>query len=533
MDERRVPMEAVVLTGGGRRRHVRGIGPDAARLSRDDVAPDQVAVLRLGVDPTRITRVGNGHEAVAAEDLEPVVVVDAGAVPRGARPAPVVVVLHAAADVVRPLHVEAHMIEQAERKIGDEGPGLGPVVRDRDAAVVARDDVLGVRGVDPDGVHVVMRDARGVGLDGLAAVDRHLHADAAHVDDVGIRGIDADLREVHGARVGAVRLAPGAARVVGAPEAGLAGVERDRGGRFDARVEDRGIGAEDVEADATERTGGEPAREPVPALTAVGGLEDPAAGTAAIHAAVGAAALVHRRVEHAWVGGRDGEVVGAGVVITLEHEAPVAAAVGRLVDAASAAGTPERTGRRDVDDVVVGRIDDDPIDVPRVAQPHVREGRATVGGLVHALAPARGLAIVRLAGADPDEIRVRLRHRDVADRHEPLVLQERGPQSAVGRGLPDAAVGRAHIVERRILLVDGDVRDAARHGGGTDRAEMQRVELGRDGELGLGRHGDDRNERGGAGEAGQVDHGGSPHTEGGLRSRTRSAGRRERRATRR
>ena len=63
-------------------------------------------------------------------------------------------------------------------------------------------------------------DARDVGRDRLAAVERQVQADAAEVDDLGIVRIDAHLAEVHRPRVGVVHLPPRRAAVVGAVEAG-------------------------------------------------------------------------------------------------------------------------------------------------------------------------------------------------------------------------------------------------------------------------------------------------------------------------
>ena len=101
---------------------------------------------------------------------------------------------------------------------------------------------------------------------------------------------------------------------------------------------------------------------------------------------------------------------------------------------------------------------------------------AAVGRLVDAVAPRRALAVVRLAGADPDEIGIALRDRDVADRHQPLVLELGLERGAVVDGLPHAAVRRADVEDRRVGLVDRQVRDAPRHRGRPERPEMQRFE---------------------------------------------------------
>ena len=359
-------------------------------------------------------------------------------------------------------------------------------------------------------------DHRRVGLDGLAAIDRHVHPDAAEVHAFGVGRVDAEFREVHGAWVRAVRLAPGRARVIRAPEAREARVRRFAGGGLDERVDDRRVAARDVHRDAAEGAGGISTADLGPVLAAIDGLVERRAGPAAIHAAGGAAALVERGEEDLRVRQRHRDVVGAGVLIAAEHEAPGLAAVDGLVDAAFAAGAEERAGGGDEDDVVVGGVDQHLADVHRRTEAHVREGLAAIGRLIDAFAPTGGLPVVRLTGADPDEVRVGLRDRDRADGEEALVLEQRRVERAVGRGLPDAAVGGAHVVDGGVRLIDREARDAARHRGGADRAEVQGVELGRHGELvlrrGTGRGEGAEEERGDEGAVGQGSHDGSPHT---------------------
>src|SRR5205823_7365426 len=98
------------------------------------------------------------------------------------------------------------------------------------------------------------------------------------------------------------------------------------------------------------------ALETRPRVPAVRRLPDAAARTAAVHAARGAAALVGRGIEHLAVPGVDHQIVGAGIVVDLQRLLPGLAAVGRLEDAPLAAGTEERSGGGDPDDVVVARV---------------------------------------------------------------------------------------------------------------------------------------------------------------------------------
>ena len=220
MHERRVPVPA-------QRRLARsGHGPDRHRLDGHAIDADHVAVLRLAVGDAVVGRILQDDEAVAALQRRPVVVGDAGRAAHLARPAPAVVVLHAAADVVRRRHVVAHVVEEPDRKIGQEVPRLRHVVRHGQAAVVADEDVVRVRRVDPDRVVIRVRPRRGGGIDGLAAVERLVEIDAAEVHDLGIVRIDPHLAEVHRPRVRVVHLAPRRAGVVRAIEAGRRGVQR-------------------------------------------------------------------------------------------------------------------------------------------------------------------------------------------------------------------------------------------------------------------------------------------------------------------
>ena len=131
--DRRVPVPAVGRLSLRRHR------TDAHRLVGHAIDAGDVAVLRLAVDDAVVLRILQDDEAVAALDRRPLVVGDAGRAAHLARAAPVVVVLHAAADVERRRHVDAHVVEEPDRQVGDEDPGLRLVPRLRQAAVVADD----------------------------------------------------------------------------------------------------------------------------------------------------------------------------------------------------------------------------------------------------------------------------------------------------------------------------------------------------------------------------------------------------------
>ena len=153
--------------------------------------------------------------------------------------------------------------------------------------------------------------------------------------------------------------------------------------------------------------------------------------------------------------------VGAGVVVALQYLLPGLAAVGRPVDAALAARTPEAARGRHEHDVVVARVDDDAIDVAGGAKPHVGVGLAAVRRLVDAVTPRRALPVVRFARADPDEVGVRLRDGHVADRHQALRLELGLERRARVDGLPHAPVRGPDVEQRGVGLVHRQDRKSA------------------------------------------------------------------------
>src|SRR5262249_25334843 len=141
--------------------------------------------------------------------------------------------------------------------------------------------------------------------------------------------------------------------------------------------------------------------------------------------------LVARRIEHARVGWIDRDVSEARVLVDGLDLVPALSAVGRLVDAAVSARSEEMPRRRDVDDVRTPRIDHDARNRLRRSEAEVGEGLAAVFALVDPVAEARGLAAVRLAGADVDDVRIRRMDGDVADGCAAVGLEHRRERRAV------------------------------------------------------------------------------------------------------
>ena len=148
-----------------------------------------------------------------------------------ARAAPAAVVLQAAADDVRLPHVGADLVELPDRaERVDELPGLGLVVGDVEAAVVADHHVVVIARIDPDGVMIAVREPLHL-PPGLAAVDGLEERRAALIRDVGVGRIDADLAVVHRPIHRVRQELPRLAGIVRPPDAGLVGIGRGQGPR--------------------------------------------------------------------------------------------------------------------------------------------------------------------------------------------------------------------------------------------------------------------------------------------------------------
>ena len=142
-----------------------------------------------------------------------------------------------------------------------------------------------------------------------------------------------------------------------------------------------------------------------------------------------------------------------------------------LVEAALAAFGPERALGRDVDDVGVARVDEDPADVLGLGEAHVRPGLAAVEALVDAVAETDVAAADVLARAHPDGLGIRRVEGDAADRIGRLGVEDGRPGRAGVLGLPDAARADRDVPGVPLLGMNGDVADAAGHDGRADVAE--------------------------------------------------------------
>ena len=143
-------------------------------------------------------------------------------------------------------------------------------------------------------------------------------------------------------------------------------------------------------------------------------------------------------------------------VVLRQHLLKRAAAVGRSIDAALVVRTVGMAEHGDEQPIGVARVDDDVGNLLAVAEAEMRPRLAGVGRLVDAVADRQIGAGEPFAAADVDDVRVRRRDRDRADRSGGLVVEDRRPRPPeVGR-LPHPAVYRAGIEDVRLRRHAGD-----------------------------------------------------------------------------
>ena len=190
----------------------------------------------------------------------------------------------------------------------------------------------------------------------------------------------------------------------------------------------------------------------------------------------------HAGVDHVEVRRVDVDVGAAGLRVDVELTLPVLPAVDGLEYAALFVGTPFMPHPARVDDIGIVGVDANPRDPIGILEADVRPRIAAIVRPVHAIAERGVVAWVLLARADVDDLGVRRRQLDRADRDDVLLVEDRLPRrAAVGR-FEDAAVGARHVHRVRIAGNPDDHRHAAGLVGGadvTERQALQRVDLGR------------------------------------------------------
>ena len=296
------------------------------------------------------------------------------------------------------------------------------------------------------------------GLEGLAPVHRLEEGSVQDVHGVRIRGIGNHVAVVPAAGAQpalTVHPRPGVSAVIAAIEtASLLG-----GGH--ERVHPARVGRGDGHADLSDRVllgrFRQPAPDQFPRLPAVPGPVETALRTAVNERPGFPLRLPHGGEEFAGIRRVHRELNGSGRVGNLEHRGPRRPAVLRQIDAPLGRTAEDLAEHRDEGAVRVARIHHDPADQAGGFEAHVGPGPSGVGAAVNAVPHGDVAARAGGAGAHVNDVGVRGsdRHRADGPDGEIVVAQIRPGDAGVLR-LPDAAPGRTHVEDMRLVGNAGD-----------------------------------------------------------------------------
>src|ERR1035437_5053182 len=141
-------------------------------LARPLVETEESSALIFRINCIRISRVHRGVVPVPYQETDPVPIGDSGRMQRPAWTSPCSGVLFPAVDPIRVLHVEPDLIELPHWQSVVVLPGAAAVVRNVEAPVGSGHHVIGVVGIDPDGVVVevdALEPLRTIGQIGIAS----------------------------------------------------------------------------------------------------------------------------------------------------------------------------------------------------------------------------------------------------------------------------------------------------------------------------------------------------------------------------
>ena len=168
--------------------------------------------------------------------------------------------------------------------------------------------------------------------------------------------------------------------------------------------------------------------------------------------------------------------IDTGVVATAQNLLPALSAIDGLVQAALAAGGPQRSLRCNKDNVGVARIDPDHADVLGVLKTHSGPGCAAIETLIYTVSVAYVSATDVLAGTDPNDVGLARVDRDAADGVGALGVEYGRPRRPCVFGFPHATAADSDIPITSVLGVNSDVGDAPGHERRPDVPQFQPCE---------------------------------------------------------
>ena len=445
--------------------YVRRIARFGARFDIDILTAEAImshepAVLPLTVHDVGVFVVDLRLKTVAAHRDEPVFVryrTASGARRRAQR----IVVLRSAIDVIERLGIiDADAIELRQRQIRFVLPVRSAVPRLVHTAITPDDHVGGIVRVNPQRVIIDMAVAPLRTRETFAAIGCDHQERIEDVNRIYSMRIAHDLVVVHrcGCR-SAVALGPALASISGTEESAFAFL------RFDDGIDHIRIRRRDIQPDLAFIAARQTARQFPPRLPAIGGLVDCGFRSAVDHRPHTSPSLIGGCVQHIGIARVEMNFIDAGVFGGMKDAFPARAAVSGLVKSAIAPGPPERSLRRNVNDIRIPGVDGDHSDVFGLLEAHVLEVLAAIDGLVHTVAERDASLTVVLAGPDPNDVVVARVDLNAADRIRALAVEDWRVGGAVVGGLPYAARRDGDEVLAVVVRVYGKVADAPGHEG--------------------------------------------------------------------
>ncbi len=126
-----------------------------------------------------------------------------------------------------------------------------------------------------------------------------------------------------------------------------------------------------------------------------------------------------------------------------------------------------------INDIGVSRMSDDPADRLRGFKAHPGECFASVIGFIDTVAPGNAVSAAFLTCSHPDDIRILLEERHIADRRGAVFVKNRLPGRPGVHRFPDSSGSSRHKHLSKVALQSFKIRNAANHVGWPDVAPLE------------------------------------------------------------
>ena len=360
--------------------------------------------------------------------------------------------------------VGGDVIELGGGLVVPTAPGVAAIYADGRALVRGDGNDLRVFGAYPDALIVVAAGRALPAHESFSGICGFPRSGIGDVEGVWIVRGNSDAHRAGAttadAMIGVDEL-PGFACIVGAIDAGLAFL-RLEGEKHALRIAWR-----DSNSDAREAifSRGQTCGDWPPGAAAIGGLVQAAAGDdegfAAANFPGSDARSPESREESLRVAGIHDDIGGAGVFVLIQNLLECLASIERTENTAfgvRAVGVPLGCHKYAIR---IFRIDDDSGDLLRIVEAKVRPGLARVRGFVNPVADRKVRPLQSFPAAGVNNVGVRGRHGQSADRAGGLIIEDGIPCVAKIVGLPDAAIHGRHVENSGLARHAGDRHCAA------------------------------------------------------------------------